>query len=98
MVCDRGFVSVGAADASRRPAACSSQALPGRDCVGASIRCPMEGFTRNIPFVSDLLAKITNLVKVGCLPKSLAPLPVQIGWTRKTQLENGSGGRHVREG
>lgn len=76
----------------------SSEALFGRDRVGASVRCPMERFTKIVPVIPDVLAKITNVVQVGHFPESLAALPARVGRTWRTRLEDGTGGRNVRQG
>jgi len=71
-----------AADARRRPPGSPSKTLFGGYFVDTSVRCPMERFTKIVPFVCDMLAKIINLVEVGDLPESLAALSPRIGWTR----------------
>ncbi len=89
---------MGSTNACWRATADSPQAVLGRHRLGASVRCPMEGFTKIVSLIPDLLAKITNVVEVRHLPKSLGTVPAQVGRPRRTRLEDGSGGRDVREG
>lgn len=58
----------------------------------------MERFTRIIPVIPNLLAKITNVVEVGRLPKGLGTMPTRARWARRNRLEDSSGGWDVREG
>jgi len=58
----------------------------------------MERFTKVVPIIPDLLAKITKVVEVGPLPESLAALPAGVGRVRRDRLENSLGGWHVRPG
>jgi transposase len=58
----------------------------------------MERFTKVVPVIPDLLAKITKVVGVGRLPESMATLLARFGRVRRTRLENSPGGRNVRQG
>ena len=58
----------------RRASVSPSQTLFGGNLVDTSVRSQMERFTKIVPFVCDLLAKIANLGEGGDLPESLAAL------------------------
>ena len=89
---------MGSTNACWRATTDSPQTVSGRHRLGASVRCPMEGFTKIVSLIPHLLAKITNVVEVGRFPEGLAALPARVGRTRGTRLEDSSGGRDVREG
>src|ERR1700742_4488300 len=98
MVYDRRFVPLDSTNACRRSTLCSSETVSRRDLVGASVRRSMERFTKIVPVISHLLAKITMMVEVWSVPASVATVLARTGWTERTRLAYGSGGRNVREG